>query len=121
MFTYNGTTYAPLRALAEDYGLEAGYDGSKNLATVNSSKEQTAAPSSDFNAMWTIAEKPVTNYGGEIIYTATYNGNQSMDDFKAWWKSYTADERASAAEHPTESAKPKSRLHRHNVLLFRAV
>ena len=35
VFAYNGTTYAPLRALAESYGLEVGYDGEKNLATVN--------------------------------------------------------------------------------------
>ena len=27
VFTCNGTTYAPLRALAEAYGLEVGYDG----------------------------------------------------------------------------------------------
>lgn len=36
-FTYNGTTYAPLRALAEAYGLEVGYDAAKKMATVNSS------------------------------------------------------------------------------------
>ena len=35
VFTYNGTTYAPLRALAEAYGLSVGYDGTKNLATVD--------------------------------------------------------------------------------------
>lgn len=33
-FTYNGTTYAPLRALAEAYGLEVGYDSEKKMATV---------------------------------------------------------------------------------------
>lgn len=35
MFTYNGTTYAPLRALAEAYGLEVGYDAEKKMATVS--------------------------------------------------------------------------------------
>ena len=34
-FIYNGTTYAPLRALAEAYGLEVGYDAARNMATVN--------------------------------------------------------------------------------------
>ncbi|MBQ6934119.1 MAG: hypothetical protein IJN37_07000 [Clostridia bacterium] len=35
VFAYNGTTYAPLRALAEAYGLEVGYNGEKNMATVD--------------------------------------------------------------------------------------
>lgn len=35
VFAYNGTTYAPLRALAEAYGLEVGYDATTNMATVN--------------------------------------------------------------------------------------
>ena len=34
VFTYNGTTYAPVRALAEAYGLTVGYDSAKNMATV---------------------------------------------------------------------------------------
>lgn len=34
VFTYNGTTYAPLRALAEAYGLEVGYDSERKMATV---------------------------------------------------------------------------------------
>lgn len=36
VFVYNGTTYAPLRALAETYGLTVGYDAEQNLATVTS-------------------------------------------------------------------------------------
>lgn len=36
-FSYNGTTYAPLRALAEAYGLEVGYDSDRRMATVSSS------------------------------------------------------------------------------------
>lgn len=35
VFVYNGTTYAPLRALAEAYGLVVGYDSAANIATVN--------------------------------------------------------------------------------------
>lgn len=34
VFVYNGTTYAPLRALAEAYGLTVGYNAEKKLATV---------------------------------------------------------------------------------------
>lgn len=35
VFAYNGTTYAPLRALAEAFGLEVGYDSASNMATVS--------------------------------------------------------------------------------------
>ena len=35
VFVYNGTTYAPLRALAEAYGLTVGYNAEKKLATVD--------------------------------------------------------------------------------------
>ena len=35
VFVYNGTTYAPLRALAEAYGLTVGYDKEKRLATID--------------------------------------------------------------------------------------
>lgn len=46
IFVYNGTTYAPLRALAEAYGLTVGYDSEKNMATVdkpNSTPNNTPA------------------------------------------------------------------------------
>ncbi len=34
VFAYNGTTYAPLRALAEAYGLDVWYDSDSNMASV---------------------------------------------------------------------------------------
>ena len=93
VFTYNGTTYAPLRALAEAYGLEVGYDGERHIATVSKQPTQTQPPIADtgyagFEKQWTVKEKPVTNYGNEKIFTATYSGDLSRGEFKAWWKSY---------------------------------
>lgn len=35
VFVYEGTTYAPVRALAEAYGLVVGYDSASNMATVD--------------------------------------------------------------------------------------
>lgn len=72
VFTVNGTTYAPLRALAEAYGLEVGYDSATNTATVNKPVQAPApvapvASSNDFYSKWTIEEKPVTNYGDEKV------------------------------------------------------
>jgi len=52
VFVYNGTTYAPLRALAEAYGLTVGYDQAKKLATVDFVSSGLALDSvlSDINA-----------------------------------------------------------------------
>ena len=110
VFTVNGTTYAPLRALAEAYGLEVGYDAATNTATVNSSSPNAvpavpAASNEDFYSKWTVEEKPVTNYGDEKIFTATYNGGLSMRDFKTWWKSLDPDEITSGAEEPAAEAQ----------------
>ena len=101
VFTYDGTTYAPLRALAEAYGLEVGYDAENRIATVNGSAQapvSTPAGTADFSSAWTIREKPVTNYGNEKIFTASYNGSLGMQDFKTWWKSFDRSHIESCAE-----------------------
>ena len=110
VFTVNGTTYAPLRALAEAYGLEVGYDAANNIATVNSpdraSAIVTSAPEArDFTAFWTVEEKPVTNYGDEKIFTAFYNGGLSMAEFKNWWKSLTPEEISDGAQRLAAEAR----------------
>lgn len=56
VFAYNGTTYAPLRALAEAYGLEVGYDAAANLATVT-------APAAVTNPATVTAPGPVVTPG----------------------------------------------------------
>lgn len=89
VFTADGVTYAPVRALAEAYGLEVGYDAAQNLVTVNSPDLIPAAVAQeDFSSRWTVRKKPVTDYGDESIYTASYNGGLGMSEFKAWWKSF---------------------------------
>lgn len=47
----------------------------------------------------------MTNYGSEKIFTATYSGSLSMDDFKAWWKSFSADEIGRVAEQLAAEAQ----------------
>ena len=104
VFTVNGTTYAPLRALAEAYGLEVGYDAAQNIATVNT--PETAAPvHDDFASHWTVAEKPVSGYGSEKIFTAQYSGSLNMSEFKSWWKSFSEAEIAAGAEQLAAEAQ----------------
>lgn len=93
VFLVDGTTYAPVRALAEAYGLEVGYDHARNLVTVNAGAAQVPAAlppaaSASFASQWTVKQKPVTNYGDQLIYTASYSGDLGMGDFKTWWKSF---------------------------------
>lgn len=97
VFTYNGTTYAPVRALAESYGLTVGYDAAQNMATV-SSASQPANHTGSFSSRWTVTEKPVTRYGNEHIFTAVYSGPLSMNEFKSWWKSINAADLKAQAE-----------------------
>ena len=107
VFTYNGTTYAPLRALAEAYGLEVGYDAERNIATVTDPDQSIPMEDSvpDFAAQWTIKEKPVTNYGNEKVFTAIYSGTLSMSEFKDWWKSFDDADIARAAEQLAADAQ----------------
>lgn len=94
VFTVGGTTYAPLRALAEAYDLEVGYDAKSHTATVTNPAKVSGTPTvaNDFASSWTVKEKPVTNYGNEKIFTAKYSGSLSESEFKSWWKSLSADE-----------------------------
>lgn len=61
VFAYNGTTYAPLRALAEAYGLEVGYDAKKNMAMVEEKESEVVAITTDeeyeaFKTLWNVFE-----------------------------------------------------------------
>lgn len=85
VFAYQGTTYAPLRALAEAYGLEVGYNAEKSMATVTdpnaSTTPDTTANISDysdwgaekeaayqeFKAMWTFIGSQASSLGNDVM------------------------------------------------------
>lgn len=89
-FAYQGTTYAPLRALAEAYGLEVGYDAEKNMATVNGTDHQSTESSEfiftpkntddtyrDFLAMW---DMQLSTNGKWLFLVA-----KDTQDALNWW------------------------------------
>lgn len=85
VFSHNGTTYAPVKALATAYGLNVGYNAQSKLVTVSGNVSGNISDNS-FADNWQITAKP--NSGGtEKVYIATYSGNLGIDAFKAWWKS----------------------------------
>ena len=90
VFAYNGTTYAPLRALAKAYGLTVGYDQEANMATVGETApapDTTATTYSD----WTDEEE------------AAYQEFKGMWDFK-----YVGVDTSLGQERDTYDALPSS-------------
>lgn len=73
IFAYNGTTYAPLRALAEAYDLDVWYDSSANLAAVGA---KGSAPSS-------AASPEPTNIPTPHMYDATGGQNSASISWEA--------------------------------------
>lgn len=105
VFALNGTTYAPLRALAEAYGLEVGYDKGSNMATVGekgSAPVETPPPvPSDPNrkpditvdelkAMFKFDQTYELN--GRDNYLFMYCGDRTIDEFNEWWGALNKDD-----------------------------
>lgn len=88
VFVYNGTTYAPLRALAEAYGLEVGYDKETNMATVGAPGGASTASQTEikpefnysyeeFLGLW---NTEVIQSGAGLLFVA-----KNEDEVLAWW------------------------------------
>lgn len=74
VFAYQGTTYAPLRALAEAYGLEVGYDAAANMATVADPEAKPA----DTQAPDTTAKTDYSDWSAE--------DEAAYQEFKEKWE-----------------------------------
>lgn len=113
VFAYNGTTMAPLRALAEAYGLEVGYDAATNMATVvdpdakataTTQAEQKSLVPDDFSdyetfkSMWEIVKYSDTTYSA-VLYPELEieldTNLASREKFKHNWNELSKDIRHS--------------------------
>lgn len=95
VFCYEGTTYAPLRGLAEAYGLKVDYDPATHTAMVDTQTQTTVIrepdpTARDFAYQWRIEE--TARIGGEIICTAVYAGPLGDEGFRTWWNSFSTGE-----------------------------
>lgn len=103
VFAYNGTTMAPLRALAEAYGLEVGYDAATNMATVIDPEVKPTTPAPDttaqvndysdwsaedeaayqeFKGLWEIKPRYDTQEDTFKMYIAWYVGEKDIAELK---------------------------------------
>ncbi len=81
VFAYNGTTYAPLRALAEAYGLTVGYDAAQNMATVTDPKAAATTPApAEPSAPATLTASGTPVGAGTYTFNAATDVTGSTDD-----------------------------------------
>lgn len=88
VFAYNGTTYAPLRALAEAYGLNVDYDAAANMAVVTKPSAQATptvdTPKADIWKAMTYVDKFNEDTGHwyitpKEILTGTFSNSAAKD------------------------------------------
>lgn len=86
VFEYNGTTYAPLRALAEAYGLEVGYDNEKRLAYVQEPEVEPSVETAIEPSAEPTAEDIAAELGISLDYSHwTAEEEAAYQEFKAMW------------------------------------
>ena len=90
VFVYDGVTYAPLRALANAYGLVVGYDSKAKMATVDApDAASSTAPGSKpiSNSTYSIDIYPLP--GDAVVEKASFKNNETgvvYKDVRIWHK-----------------------------------
>lgn len=105
VFALNGTTYAPLRALAEAYGLDVWYDpentmaavGAKGSAPVETPPTGQSDPNrkpditvDELKAMFKFVETYDAN--GRDVFSYMYSGEEPIEAFIEEWKALEQDD-----------------------------
>ena len=110
IFVADGIAYAPVQEFAGVLGLESSYDEVHNLISIVPTFPDPGTASGgiapeDFTSQWAVRQKPVTDYGDEKIFTATYSGALCMSDFKEWWKNLGPEAVSAGAEQLAAEAQ----------------
>ena len=58
VFAYNGTTYVPIRAMSEAFGLEVGYDAAQQAAVVNGTAGSSVAAPDTRDVVYILSHAP---------------------------------------------------------------
>ena len=58
VFAYNGTTYVPIRAMSEAFGLEVGYDAARQAAVVNGTAGSSVAAPDTRDVVYILSHAP---------------------------------------------------------------
>ena len=95
VFVYEGTTYAPLRALAEAYGLEVGYDANLKMATVSEPGMSQTTVYDDTNyytdtAVETIGMKNAAEKAKRYLESSAFSYEGLVEQLE--YEGYTYDE-----------------------------
>ena len=89
VFNHNGTTYAPLRGLAEAYGLQVGWDQQNQMATVGKCDTVPIKPDvpatiesyEDYKSVWQIEK--YNSISSDFVYGGCYRGQLTTKELFA--------------------------------------
>lgn len=89
-FVYGGTTYAPVRAMAEAFDLKVGYDAEKKMATVGEAAPSTSTEIEQderslyqgFKGMWDIDISDISTHGVKL----TAKNSINKLEFISWFE-----------------------------------
>ena len=89
--TYKGTTYLPVRKIAEIFSVNIDYDNSTKNVIIGKSTEDNPddylppVTYEEFKNMWTVTEHEPGSVPSYIVFHGKYNGKLSREEFDKIW------------------------------------